>query len=210
MSYLDKTAGIPGIYCITNHLDGRKYVGQSSDCGRRWRIHLNSNTLPVQKDINTLGRENFTFQILEEVPDADKRLEREKYWIQKLGSFEHGYNSSKGGERGWVKGRPKSEETRKKMSQSQKGKPKSEETKRRMSLAKKGIVVSPETRRKISEAKMGVPLSEETRRKMSLARRGVPKTKHQYLLPDGTIKVMAATTASRHYLKKGIVISKIA
>ena len=51
-----------------------------------------------------------------------------------------------------------------------KGKPKTEETRRKMSKAKKNI--SAETRRKLSEANKGKPKSEETKHKISEANKG--------------------------------------
>ena len=69
-----------------------------------------------------------------------------------------------------------SDETRKKMSESQKGRTLSEETRKKISEAKKGHIFSAETRKKLSEAKKGritwnkgLTLSEEHRRKISEA-----------------------------------------
>ena len=71
------------------------------------------------------------------------------------------------------KGKPKSEETRKKISEANKGKPKSEETKKKMSEANKGKHLSEETRKKLSEAAKGKPKSEETKKRMSEAKKGM-------------------------------------
>lgn len=68
------------------------------------------------------------------------------------------------------KGKHLTEETRRKMSESQKGKkrkPFTEETRRKLSESHKGKTLSDETRIKISEAKKNI--SEETRRKLSEA-----------------------------------------
>jgi hypothetical protein len=65
-----------------------------------------------------------------------------------------------------------SEETRHKMSESQKGKKRSEETKNKMREVKLGKVFSEEHKRKMSEWQKGKkrqPHSEETKRKMSEA-----------------------------------------
>ena len=64
-----------------------------------------------------------------------------------------------------------SEETRKKLSESHKGKKLSEETKKKMSEANKGKKHSEETKRKISEGNKGKIVSEETKRKISEKRR---------------------------------------
>ena len=81
-------------------------------------------------------------------------------------------------------GKPKSTETRRKMSEANRGennpmfgKNLSAETRKKMSDAKKGKTKSAETRRKMSDANKGEPKSAETRRKMSEARKG----KHWHL-----------------------------
>ena len=73
----------------------------------------------------------------------------------------------------------RSEETRRKISESRKGKNHpmygkhhNEETRRKISAAKKGKVLSEETKRKLSEVNKGKHLSEETRRKMSEVHKG--------------------------------------
>lgn len=98
-------------------------------------------------------------------------LDLETYYIDKLGTFHmgnvSGYNLTIGGE-GHAGGKH-SEETRKKMSASQKTrKPISEETRKKLSLAKRNM--SNETRLKMSAStKNRPPVSEETRRKQSIA-----------------------------------------
>ena len=52
------------------------------------------------------------------------------------------------------------------------GKPKSEETKKKISGAHKGKHLSEETKKKMSEANKGKHLSEETKKKMSEVRKG--------------------------------------
>ena len=85
------------------------------------------------------------------------------------------------------KGRPKSEEHKRKIAESRTGKkrgPLSEETRRKMSEAHKGRVpwnkgkigISEETRLKRSESMKGKKHSEESKRKMSDAKKGKPKS----------------------------------
>ena len=81
-------------------------------------------------------------------------------------------------------GKHHSDETRHKMSESQKGRKISEETKRKIAEKMRGKPSrhrgkphSLETRRKISEAHKGKTLSEEHRRKMSEANRGKSRNK---------------------------------
>src|SRR5574344_68641 len=74
------------------------------------------------------------------------------------------------------KGKPLSDEARRKNSEAHKGKHRSEETRRKISEAKKGHKISDETKRKISEAKKGHTspakgkhwkMSDETSRKIT-------------------------------------------
>ena len=63
------------------------------------------------------------------------------------------------------KGKQRSEETRRKLSEANKGHILSEETKKKISATLKGHIFSEESRKKMSEAKKN--MSEETRRKIS-------------------------------------------
>jgi group I intron endonuclease len=93
-----------GIYIITNIINGKVYVGQSTDIRQRWwhhkyelnkQIHSNRH---LQGAWNQYGKENFEFSILElcEENDLDNR---EIYWISEYNSKnpEFGYNLSDGG-----------------------------------------------------------------------------------------------------------------
>ena len=53
-----------------------------------------------------------------------------------------------------------------------KGKHRSDETRRKISEAHKGKHLSEETKRKLSEARLGMHFSEETKRKLSEAKKG--------------------------------------
>ena len=82
---------------------------------------------------------------------------------------------------------PRSEETRKKMSEAKKGIPKTEEHRRKMSEARQNI--SEETRRKLSEAQKGKTLSEEIRKKMSDAKKGNQYSKGRILSEEARRKI---------------------
>ena len=66
-----------------------------------------------------------------------------------------------------------SEETRKKMSEANKGKQLSDETKQKIGEAQKGKKRSEETRRKMTEAHKGKKLSDETKQKIGEAKKGI-------------------------------------
>lgn len=87
-----------GIYKITRLKTGEVYIGKSTDIKKRWTEHCKTAYgvgsiahsilhTTIQRD----GIENFTFELLEEVP-KDKLTEREKYWITFYGSKEYGLN----------------------------------------------------------------------------------------------------------------------
>lgn len=91
-----------GIYVIRNLADGKTYVGQAEDIGKRWLHHqwelnrgkhINSH---LQNAYNKHGMENFEFSILEKC-DVDQLTERENYWIDELDSISNGYNYCHGG-----------------------------------------------------------------------------------------------------------------
>ena len=73
-----------GIYKITNILNGKSYIGLSSNIKQRWVQHkrnLNNNVhhnLHLQSAWNKYGKKYFTFSVLEYC-DLDILPEREIY-----------------------------------------------------------------------------------------------------------------------------------
>jgi group I intron endonuclease len=131
-----------GIYLITNKINGHKYVGGSINIEDRFGKHKrfqDLKTSAVDRAIKKYGNENFTYQIITELP-ADWNIigKHEKYWIKFYNTFKdkQHYNLTKGGE--GMSGWKPSLETRQKISDSKTGKTPSEETKKKMSDAHKG------------------------------------------------------------------------
>ena len=92
-----------GIYKITNIKTQRCYIGRSVNIKDRWQQHvktsLNIGTIArsrIHDAIKEEGIQNFTFEVLEEVP-RDQLGSREKYWIGYFHSNTSGYNQSLGG-----------------------------------------------------------------------------------------------------------------
>ena len=93
----------PGIYCIVNKANEKKYIGSSKSVYYRWKgqhrcnlrrgVHKN---IHLQNAWNKYGEHNFEFLILEECPIISLK-EREEYWMETYKSYqrEFGYNSSR-------------------------------------------------------------------------------------------------------------------
>lgn len=91
-----------GIYKITRIKTGEIYIGKSTDVKKRWTEHCKTaygvGTIAhsvLHTTIKKDGIENFTFELLEEVP-KDKLTEREKYWIAFYDSKNYGLNERNG------------------------------------------------------------------------------------------------------------------
>ena len=191
------------IYLIKNNINQKIYIGKHTtdnlDDG-----YMGSGIL-IKKAITKYGIENFTKWYLAFCDSEEKLNWLECFYIKKYNAKECGYNLSDGGE-GMLN--PKSE-IREKLSNAHKGeknpnfgKPRSDETKRKISATKKGKhnhkdhkgennpfygkEHSEETKHKISVAMKGKTPSEETKHKISVAKKGKHKvwsedhTKFQY------------------------------
>lgn len=83
-----------GIYKITNLFNGKVYIGQSIHIERRWKEHcfFSANSL-IGKAIQKYGKQNFSFEILEEVQDEEALNELETKYIKFFSSLApKGYN----------------------------------------------------------------------------------------------------------------------
>ena len=82
-----------GIYKIENLLNHKCYIGQSIHIERRWKEHCQKSTKSViSQAIKKYGKENFSFQILEEC-EIDELAEKEIAYIHKFNSIiPNGYN----------------------------------------------------------------------------------------------------------------------
>ena len=181
-----KTAGI---YKITNIQDGKVYIGQSIDIYSRWKCHkceLRKNkhrNTHLQRAWNLYGSASFLFEIIKECPEDQLDYYERKY-INEYNALDmkHGYNYDSGGN----VNKHHSEETKRKISESNKGRrynsgfKRTEEQRRRQSeyMKKHPRQISDETREKMRRSargnknKLGKPVSEETRRKLSVANKG--------------------------------------
>lgn len=155
------------IYLIWCTKNGKKYVGQTiRSLKERWEAHVYTATkmdsdTHFSRAIKRHGVESFQMCVLQELPESSTAEElnaAEIAWIEKLRTFEEGYNSNRGGGNNYVI----SEETRKKLSEARKGE----------KNAFYGKTHSDEAREKMRAAKLGTKRNlhtEETKEKMRQA-----------------------------------------
>ena len=94
------------IYCITNLINGKQYVGKTTNTiEERFKEHCRDsrkercNKRPLYDAMNKYGVENFKIEELEQIDDPTLLSDREKYWIKELNTWGRtGYNASKGGD----------------------------------------------------------------------------------------------------------------
>jgi group I intron endonuclease len=152
-----------GIYKITNP-KGKVYIGQSINIERRFkeykRLAKRSAGRKILNSLKGYGVENHIFEVIEECL-KEQLHEREYYWKKHYTSVEDGLNcdyfDSSGG--------PRSEETKRRISEGAKGKKRSEETKQKLRKPK-----TEEHKQNISKAKQNI--SEETKRRISEGKKG--------------------------------------
>lgn len=82
-----------------NKLDGKVYVGQTTQpLGRRIAQHKCCD-LYIDRAIKKYGWKNFMVEVLQECETLEQLNEREKFWIDELNcKFPNGYNKTDGGE----------------------------------------------------------------------------------------------------------------
>ena len=92
------------IYVITNDINGKQYVGKTSDTiQQRFKIHLKDSQnckneqRPLYQAMNKYGIEHFYIKELEEC-SVEKASEKEIFWIEKLNTYKNGYNATRGGD----------------------------------------------------------------------------------------------------------------
>ena len=160
------------IYCIKNILTNQIYVGSAVDFRIRKIRHksdLKNNkhhSIRLQYSYNKYGKENFVFEILEEVDNVKLLIETEQRWIDNLKpeynmTLIAGLNSHLGMKR--------SDETKQKMSEARIGMVFTIEHKNNISKSKKGVSIDGTN---MNKDKIGVGLSYEHKEKIRIGNEG--------------------------------------
>lgn len=173
------------IYKITNNVNGKIYIGLTTRSLHERFIqhccHSNKGSKSlIHQAILKYGRDNFTIEQIDESETKSDLDEKEDFWINYYNSMNTsvGYNLKSGGAKG--KGYKHTDVTKKIISESGKGKTRSEETKKHMSDAQKLVKHQKHkesTKQKMSWTHMCHSTSESTRQKISNSNSGKIRTK---------------------------------
>jgi group I intron endonuclease len=194
------------IYLTTNMINGKRYLGKDS---KNDPNYLGSGTI-LKRAIEKYGKKHFKKEIIEECYTLTHLSEREEYWLNYYdagnnSNFYNMHNHSVGTPSGiknklfgtslskehrtkiskGLMGRVQSEETRKKIKESNigknKGKLASSETRKKLSIAATGRCHTEESKNKIriksvgNKSRTGMSHSQETKNRISITQIGVKK-----------------------------------
>jgi group I intron endonuclease len=170
------------VYLITNKINGKQYVGQTSKTlDSRWYDHIKIRLRPscsyLHSAIDKYGADNFTIEMLVAVNTKEESNFYECALIKALGTkAPDGYNLTDGGDGGT--GYVFTDEQRRKVSEGQMGRKMSEKARAKLMERNKGnkfslgTKMSEEHRLKLIALNTGSKLSDETRANMSKAQKG--------------------------------------
>jgi len=137
------------IYCITNLVNNKKYIGQTSRTIEQRKLehirHRNSLDFPLYRAFRKYGLENFIWESLDIGLDQEDLNKKEIYYIEYFNTYKQkkGYNDVPGGRGGaGFLGKKHSEQTKKQMSESQKKREK--------------VVITDSWRKAIGDSKRGL------------------------------------------------------
>lgn len=94
---------MPSIYCITNKINQKQYIGQTvTSIGERFSKHkydafVQESNYAIHVAMRKYGIEAFSIIEIESCK-LEELNNREQYWIQKYNTYENGYNETYGGE----------------------------------------------------------------------------------------------------------------
>jgi group I intron endonuclease len=232
---------IKGVYVLTNKINGKRYVGIG--CGKkgiegRWAQYKRYECKQQTKLYNALklyGVDNFTFEVILETDDIDNAKRSEMFLIDvwNLQDDRYGYNITAGGDSirlglkhseetkqkisnsnkgkcAWFKGKHHTEESKQKLREANLGKKASEETKQKLREAGKGKKMSEENKLKLSERAKNQVVSNETREKLRLANIGKKLSEeHRKKISEGGKGLKRSKETCERISKAQSIIRKI-
>lgn len=163
------------IYKITNTVNGKVYIGQTTyPLYHRWSAHKQntSHCKYLGAAIVKYGEDKFKIEQIDTAETFDELNEKEVYWIKfyDAQNREKGYNLRSGGDSSLH-----SEESKAKMSQTRKGKKQSKELIQKRIESRKGYTHSEKTRELIGKANTGKkrrPWTEEEKKQIGERSKG--------------------------------------
>jgi group I intron endonuclease len=206
------------IYKIINTINGKFYVGSTTNTRERFRTHRNklrrgAHHCPhLQAAWNKYGENNFLFRVIEDIPQNASLQEAEDRWLGEWVGKPECYNAGLRSGAPWrgIKkedhpcyGREKSDEERARIAAGLKaayaadpschprlGKQHSDETKETIRQAK---LANP------TKAWLGLSRDEATKAKISAAQKGKPKAPGRKVSAEGMAKMLANIAAGRSH-----------
>lgn len=173
------------VYCTTNHINGKRYIGQHKNNPATNDRYLGSGTF-IKKAFKKYGRKNFSKEILcwantkEELDELEldaiikyNAVNDPNFYNIEEGAYSHlQTEETREKIRNTLTGIKRSDETRRKMSECKKRENLSEDTRRKLSEAAKGRHLTDEAKQKLREANLGRHLTDEHKKKVGDALRG--------------------------------------
>lgn len=212
------TEAVGYVYAIENAVNGRRYIGSTTNYKSRWHTHKSTlrrgkhHSFILQKAWDKYGEDAFTFKLLLICP-KDMRIEYE----ERLMPLQH-YNVMRTAHEVLVRGGWKhSDEFKAKMSARHKGKPLTSEHRKKLSVARTGYKYEQDFKDKARNRQLGISPSATTRNRLGSAikksraeevarNQDITKTIHAACLGGATISSMCklhgiSTTTFHKYVQ---------
>jgi group I intron endonuclease len=198
------------IYKVTNKVNGKAYIGQTINLKERMRTHIrdalnNRYNSHFHKAIRKYGISNFEWKIVAKCNSIEELNRAEVEMIRRYDTFNNGYNLNMGGN-GYsglygknhpLYGTKLSKEHKRKIGDAHIGKPRSEETKKKISEAKKGRNNPNYGKYGKDNPCFGKTHSEETKRKISRLMEGEKNPMYGKHHSEETKKKISETNTGR-------------